>query len=181
MHPNLEHAVKLIRRGQIAGAAVGGLGGAALGGLPKHHYNMKGEKKKSPTGWRIANAAIDGVLLGTLGHDIGGRLGFQMAAKKYGPNPRTWGAGGWSGPGGKATGDSPYPDWLKGSKNKADAKKRYRDLAMKHHPDRGGNPEHMKKVNEEWEGAQAHKDFPKMASLVSFNAFTDEMFKIYNR
>ena len=32
-----------------------------------------------------------------------------------------------------------------------DVKKSYRQLAMKHHPDRGGNPEMMKKINEAME------------------------------
>ncbi len=32
-----------------------------------------------------------------------------------------------------------------------EVKKAYRQLAMKHHPDRGGNPEMMKKINEAME------------------------------
>jgi hypothetical protein len=68
------------------------------------------------------------------------------------------------------------PEWLKGVKSKAEAKAKFRDLARQHHPDRGGNVEKMKKINAEWEAAQAHHEFPKTASV---SAFVDELFEIY--
>jgi hypothetical protein len=49
-------------------------------------------------------------------------------------------------------------------KTKAEAKKGYRDAAMKHHPDRpGGNEEKMKKVNDAWDNYQKSDEFRKLA------------------
>ena len=56
-------------------------------------------------------------------------------------------------------------DWLKGVKTKADAKKAYRAQALKHHPDRGGNADTMKKVNQEWDTFRKHH-FEKLSHLL---------------
>jgi hypothetical protein len=49
-------------------------------------------------------------------------------------------------------------------KTKKDVKAAYRAAAMKHHPDRGGNPEKMKAVNEAWSRAQNSDWYSKLAS-----------------
>lgn len=48
-------------------------------------------------------------------------------------------------------------------KTKAEAKKKFRQAAMKHHPDRGGSHEAMQKVNDAWEAFQNSSDFKKLA------------------
>ena len=50
---------------------------------------------------------------------------------------------------------------------KAEAKKHYKQLAMKHHPDRkGGSTQMMSKINKAWEDYQGHPlGFQKLAKL----------------
>lgn len=51
-----------------------------------------------------------------------------------------------------------------GFKTKAEASKHYKKMAMKHHPDRGGDQELMKKINKAWDEYKAHPDgFEKLA------------------
>jgi len=53
-----------------------------------------------------------------------------------------------------------------GFKTKAEASKHYKKMAMKHHPDRGGNPETMAKVNAAFREFKAHpQGFNKLAGL----------------
>ena len=48
-------------------------------------------------------------------------------------------------------------------KTKAEIKKKYREMAMKHHPDRGGSEDMMKKVNTAWDSIQEEPWFQKLA------------------
>lgn len=50
-----------------------------------------------------------------------------------------------------------------GVKTKSEAKKYWRDFAMKHHPDRGGKESVFKKGNEAWEEVQKSGWFQKLA------------------
>jgi hypothetical protein len=72
------------------------------------------------------------------------------------------------------------PEWAKKAKTKDEAKKAYRAEAIKHHPDKGGDPEKMKKVNVEWEDFTKHPNSPfhKMAGVLA--AFMDELTSIYS-
>lgn len=59
-----------------------------------------------------------------------------------------------------------------GFKTKAEASKHYKRMAMKHHPDRGGDAEKMKKINKAFEEFKKHPDgFEKLAS--SGNIYLD--------
>lgn len=57
---------------------------------------------------------------------------------------------------------------LNGVKTKAAAKKAYRDLVKKYHPDRGGDPEMMRKVNNAWDAFSDSHHFQKLAFLKGF-------------
>lgn len=70
----------------------------------------------------------------------------------------------------------PKPAWAKNAKNHGEAKRAYRAEAMKHHPDRGGNAEKMKTLNNEWEELEKHH-FPKQSSVLS--SFFDELESIF--
>lgn len=62
---------------------------------------------------------------------------------------------------------------------KAQAKKVYRDAAMKYHPDRGGNEEKFKKLSTDWEGVENSGWFNKLAALNNFSKtiFAKQMMK----
>lgn len=47
--------------------------------------------------------------------------------------------------------DSPTPFGLKRSASEEDIKKKYRELILKHHPDKGGDEEKFKSIQREWE------------------------------
>ncbi len=47
--------------------------------------------------------------------------------------------------------DSPTPFGLKRSASEEDIKKKYRELILKHHPDKGGDEEKFKSIQAEWE------------------------------
>lgn len=65
-----------------------------------------------------------------------------------------------------------------GFKTKAEATKHYRKMSMKHHPDRGGDPEKMKKINTAWDKFKAHPDgFEKLAHLHFDNVFLDSIYE----
>lgn len=51
----------------------------------------------------------------------------------------------------------------KNVKTKKEAKKHFRATAFKHHPDRGGDPEKMKKVNEAWSEIKSSSWYEKLA------------------
>lgn len=55
-----------------------------------------------------------------------------------------------------------------GFKTKAEATKHYKRMVMKHHPDRGGDVEKMKKINKAFDDFKAHPDgFEKLAGLAN--------------
>lgn len=60
-------------------------------------------------------------------------------------------------------------------KTKRDVKTEFRTAARKHHPDRGGNPEKMKAINESWGTIKETDWFQKLAALA---AMRDEMSSI---
>ena len=68
------------------------------------------------------------------------------------------------------------PDWLKDVKTKADAKKKYREQAAKHHPDRGGNTKDMQDINNAWEAFKRSSDFNKLGMRLP--SFFQELLEI---
>jgi len=58
---------------------------------------------------------------------------------------------------------------MSGVSTKAEAKKKMRSAALKHHPDKGGNPEEMKKVNDFMGQVQKSDWFDKLAFLRTVN------------
>lgn len=118
---------------------------------------------------------------------------FKRDRTKWDKQRQTWEAGrqqarqerrSWGGhrpPGGEAR-SAPKPsfaeppDWLKGVTTKAEAKKKFRDMAYKHHPDRGGSTEKMQDLNSQWEKFKTHH-FDKLAHRRMIS-FADEIMKI---
>lgn len=70
------------------------------------------------------------------------------------------------------------PDWLKDVKTKVDAKKKYREQAAKHHPDRGGNTKDMQDINNAWEAFKKSSDFNKLGMRLP--SFFQELLQISN-
>lgn len=65
-----------------------------------------------------------------------------------------------------------------GFKTKAEATRHYRKMSMKHHPDRGGDPEKMKKINTAWDKFKSHPEgFEKLAYLHFDNVFLDSIYE----
>ena len=50
--------------------------------------------------------------------------------------------------------NSPKPFGLKRSASEEDIKKKYRELILEHHPDKGGDEEKFKSIQAEWEEYQ---------------------------
>lgn len=120
------------------GAAVGGGIGAAVGAAKKPTDDGSGHKSS-----RLGRAFIGGTLGAAAGHGIGQQIRVTRLRKL------------------------PAPEWLSGAKTKHEAKKIYRARAMQHHPDRGGNPDMMKRTNTEWEAFEKSTHFDKLAHLMS--------------
>jgi hypothetical protein len=161
-HPGIAYA----RKGGVTGAIVGGLGagilGAAANGLPKRQYNLASGKKEELTNkQRVTKAVVGGLSFGAVGAMHGHTIGYNHNARKWNAGMRP-----------SAVSASKPPDWLKGAKTKAEARKAYHAQARKHHPDLGGSPDAIKKLNQEWE---AHEPLYKKAMYV---AFADELEKI---
>lgn len=68
---------------------------------------------------------------------------------------------------------TPPPNWAEGAATKAEAKKKYKQEAMKAHPDRGGTHEDFVKLQKEWDDFQKSREFAKLAM-----PFLDELAKI---
>lgn len=156
-------AVNYVRRGANIGGTIGATGGAVLGGVlgavPRTHTDLHtGEKKKRTGKQRIAGGILGAGAGGYLGHSPGRLIGAIHHAKKWvnGHRPRP-----------------SLPDWLKGAKTKAEARRAYFAQARKVHPDlHGGSDTPIKNLNTDWE---AHEPHFKTAMLT---AFAEELEKI---
>lgn len=169
-------------RGAMAGMGIGGALGAASG-------YASGKNKKDKKNRAINSGIRGGIAGGFLGSMFGGshynpsgsRYGKSSWDKAYGSG---YGSGGSYGRGyggaAHATGPS-FKDSLSHlgatgkEKTKAEIKKKYREMAMKHHPDRGGNEDMMKKVNNAWDRVQEEPWFQKLA--FDLNPFLNGFFK----
>lgn len=148
-------AGRLAEIGPLKGGLIGGGLGAGIGGAKGYFLptDRKGQRITDPTSQERRSAALKSALGGGL---AGGVLGAHAAdvARTF----RRY---------------SPTPSWVRGAKTKAEAKKIFRAEAMKTHPDRGGNEEAMKRLNDEWDRFQNSAAFHKLAA-----AFLDEFMKI---
>jgi DnaJ family protein A protein 2 len=66
--------------------------------------------------------------------------------------------------------------------NREDIKKAYRNLALIHHPDRGGNPDKFKRINEAYkilENEKSRKEYDKTGSTE--NVMIKELIMILDR
>lgn len=156
---------KGMRTGGLIGGVAGGVAGAAGGALPKTYKDPNNHNKvtKRTLGQRIAGGVLLGASGAYTGHHIG-RLGVGLHRAHKVVNK------GFSA---SAVKPKTVPDWLKGAKTKAEGRKAYKTQARKVHPDlHGGNDEHIKKLNIEWEDHEPHF---KTAML---HALADELEKI---
>jgi hypothetical protein len=67
--------------------------------------------------------------------------------------------------------------WFAGVTTKEEAKKRYRELAMKHHPDRGGRTEDMQEINNEYEKVMSGKFDEKQEATRSYMDVVSQIVK----
>lgn len=169
----------------LAGAALGaGLGGIA-GGMASNKVPKKERRENIYTGAAIGGIA--GASLGSMYKSLKTLNEFRTDGtsneyKKHFRDHKSWDdffkqqqqhSGGSRGRsyynGGGSDLGSIHSD-LKappgGFKTKAEATKHYRQMARKHHPDRGGKTEDMQKINSAWGKFKKHPDgFEKLAGL----------------
>jgi hypothetical protein len=153
--------------------------GAVGGGLSSHHIakkkiesspKFKKQLESRPGGSKkyIASKTIRGALGG-----LGIGAGTELSRSLYGlrkslirtavPKARVT-----KDRFGKAKSVIPVPDWLKGVTTKAEAKKKYREMAKKYHPDR--NPgdksaeERFKDIASQWKSFTESDEFKKLGS-----------------
>jgi hypothetical protein len=153
--------------GGILGATMGGSAGALQGDDWKERF------KKGLMGAGIG--ALGGAAFGgLLAKDSIKR---QKNWERYYQNSRrgsSGGYGGYSGRGFRPTGEN-LADSLKNigatgtETTKSEVRKKYLAMAMKHHPDRGGSEDMMKRVNSSWDNLQSDPWFQKLAFLRGFS------------
>lgn len=178
----------------VAGAAIGGTVTGGVGALSQHLSNRKTDKRWEQTNKQraakgqsplpkkqrvspLAAGAIFGAFGAAHGAAIGNaaHMGQQQGRQYYRGGTRR-------GPGGYAPPPPPSnvmaPAWAGKVKTKSEATKAWKSEARKHHPDLGGNPDKMKKVNAEWEEWQRSNHFNKLAGVIP--SFLDELMQIYS-
>lgn len=151
----------------LSGAAAGGL----LGGLGGYRRYRRPQGPSSGFDWDAAGRGED-----PWRASAGGTSGASSAGSDSG---RQW----WHDPNaGRSTGSSkgysdvdPFtragaraaatPTWAQQASTKAEAKSAYRAQARQHHPDLGGDPEKLKRVNVDWENFEKSPAYAKMASV----------------
>lgn len=187
----LRHAKRVLQTNQplkqgLIGAA---LGGAYAGGV-NHVVRKAVEKHGTPAMKKQMKDADDKhpflrhpLTQTVMGAAIGGHAGVQLgtlsktfrdAGKQGRGFSRGWRPGGEAPPPSRpSSANMKPPAWAKGAKTKADAKKAYRAEAFKHHPDRGGDQNKMKDLNNQWENFQQSEHFNKLSGVLP--SFFDEL------
>ena len=67
--------------------------------------------------------------------------------------------------------------WFTNVSSKEEVKKQYKELAMKHHPDKGGKTEDMQEINNEYEKLMQGKFDEKRESTQSYMNIISEIIK----
>lgn len=167
---------RIIRNKTIGGALLGGLYGGTGGLVRAAAYNkrkgLRKKDKRSVLGYGLAGLTIGAALGGKLGnmaakdqvrtHKIyedafgNGRFyrGFNNASKKHPPDLHQ---------------HLGFLGVSKNAKTKKEVTQKYRDLAMKHHPDRGGDSQKMKDVNEAFDTIKKSDWFDKLGFALGFS------------
>lgn len=195
---NLRHAKRFVKAldPRIKGAVIGGGAYGTLGAVGAHSHNKRVKQKKTRPGEskKKIHPALLGGALGATGALSGAYIGQQVHnirqdAKFWRNLKRRTSWGSWrsgSGRPGSGGGYAPPPHrerqvstpaWMGNVKTKTDAKKAWRAQAQKHHPDRGGNAETMKKINAEWDAFENSDNFKKLAGVLP--SFLDELMEIF--
>lgn len=158
-------ALHSVHKWGIGGAAVGSLLGLKTQGNIYDEHEGKIINRKFTTGERIKNSLAGGIFGGYAGLTIGTVRHARMSGQYRGHG-----------------GEAPPPRYKTRSmkdiysdlgakpgtfRNKSEASRHYKKMAMKHHPDRpGGSVDTMKKVNTAWDDFKKHPDgFEKLAGL----------------
>jgi len=160
----------------LVGTALGGVGGGVVG------YN-KGEKNKK--GNAIAGAIAGGFVGGSAANYFNIYKKFKQNKQWYqnyrnNQNYQNYrnNQNNYNRYSDNISRSYNYRDLLKtigatgSEQTKSELKKKYRDMAFKHHPDRGGNEEIMKSVNTAWDNIQKDRRFQKLAMPNFFKGFT---------
>ena len=137
---------------------IGGLAGGALGAGYGYATSDK-NKSKAARRQRIVNAMGGGISGAFAGAHLGyglhelkriGRAGYRYAKSKAPPDHRPY---------------LHHLDLSGNEKTKSEIIKKYREAAMKHHPDRpGGSESKMKDLNNAWDNIRRSSWFDKLAS-----------------
>jgi hypothetical protein len=170
-------------REPLIGAGVGGAVGMGIGGIDNaintknrmkmpHYEKIKDPKERKKRVERD-NLIING-LSGAFG---GGVFGAQIrAGRKEWQSYRSYAGGGGyrrhfysQNPGtGEVTRRAKDMFGVNNAKTKAEVHKAFKDLAKKNHPDRGGDAEKMKEINNLYDNLKASSWFDKLAFLKGF-------------
>lgn len=143
-----------LTRNVLTGTAIGGLAGAGAGWATGPDGKSKDDRRR-----RITNAIFKGVA---------GAAGGAYAGALFSVRPRTH-RGYSSGFGRRKAKPNHKPhmhhfDMSGHEKTKAEATKKFREAAMKHHPDRpGGSHEKMTQLNNAWDSIKNSDWFDKLA------------------
>ncbi len=159
-----------VKKWTAIGAGVGGATGAGMQHLSNKATDKYGDAKDkefrkkhkiltSPVLMGAATAAYGAAKFRDIGHTVKSFRNFAKATRR-----RRYGGKSREAPR-SAPPKSSAPEWLRGVKTKAEAKAKHRAEAMKHHPDRGGSEEKMKKLNSDWDAYKAHH-FNKLSHIL---------------
>ena len=144
----------------LAVAGAHGLAGFAIGAMPSKH-RVDGKVEKKTTKQRLMTGLKTSIPMAAVGAMSGHNI-VREARRMAGSGPRP----------SYVPKSSEMPDWLKGARTKAEARKRYHNASRSAHPDLGGAEDKMKQLNSQWSDWEGH--FKK----ATINAFCEELEKI---
>lgn len=158
---------KAYKQRKLLSTVAGGVSGAVTGGVADMHFNeAKRHQEYAQKAWKAHASANPGWeeefarnYSRRYGAGAGAHSSHSSGSKRYAPPPH---------PGHHET-------HLKtlglhdSVKTKDEVKKHFRGLAMKHHPDRGGDINKMKEINNAYDNLQKTPWFEKLAFLLGFH------------
>jgi predicted double-glycine peptidase len=149
-----EKTASAVPRWAALGAGVGGVAGA-VGGYKR---DLRTGKKPQPGKDRTWSSVRGGLAGAFTGGFAGAHIG-ELVNVAHGTGHTRY--RNYAPPSSRSRPNMNTPLPFKGVKSKAEAKQRYRDLAMKHHPDVGGSKEKFQDLHNAWQNYQQHPRFPK--------------------